>query len=133
MGYDLFGESPKSDKGQYFRASIWTWPSIHMLIADTGVLADEELEAIMYNDGYQISEAKARRIADGIETLIAAAPDDAEFINLDSPISKMGDELIKAFIGQGVTIASSTSRFVDMSYVREFIEFARDSGGFEVL
>jgi hypothetical protein len=133
MGYDLFGTNPKSDKGGYFRASIWTWPSIHMLIADTGVLAERELEAILYNDGYQITELKARRIAEGVEALIAAAPDDAEFLNLDSPIAKMGDELIKAFVGQGATIQQGGDRFVDMSYVREFIEFARDSGGFEVL
>jgi hypothetical protein len=79
MGYDLFGRNPKSDKGEYFRASIWTWPSIHMLIADTDVLEDQELEAIMYNDGYEITKVKARRIADGVEKLIATYPEDAEF------------------------------------------------------
>jgi hypothetical protein len=45
----------------------------------------------------------------------------------------MGDDLLKAFIGQGATIEHGGGRFVDMSYVREFIEFARDSGGFEVM
>lgn len=133
MGYDLFGHKPKSEQGEYFRASIWSWPSIHMLIADTGVLNSDELEGILYNDGQVISKEKSLLIAASIEARINEYEEGFEFVNLDSPIAKMGDELLKAFVGQGVTIQNNTSRFVDLPYIKEFIDFCRDSGGFEVL
>lgn len=133
MGFDLFGINPKTPAGEYFRASIWSWPPIHMLIAQTGVLNDEELESISYNDGYFIDEDKAKRIAEGIEKIIAEYGDDATFADLESPMAKLGENLINAFIGQGVTVERGDSPLVPVSYIKEFVEFAKNNEGFEVL
>ena len=132
MGFDLFGVKPRNDSGQYFRASIWSWPGIHMLIEDTGVLNDEELEAIGYNDGYFIPDGKALLIAERMEKLIADAPEGASYVNPNSKLAQMGEALINAFVGQGVTVERGDSQFVDIGYVKTFIDFARNSGGFEV-
>jgi hypothetical protein len=32
MGMDLHGHNPTAPEGEYFRASIWTWPSLVKVI-----------------------------------------------------------------------------------------------------
>ena len=35
MGMDVYGNKPRCSKGEYFRASVWSWRPIHGLIVET--------------------------------------------------------------------------------------------------
>jgi hypothetical protein len=43
MGMDVFGSNPDSEAGDYFRANVWSWCSIHdLIIRLCSDLLDEE-------------------------------------------------------------------------------------------
>ena len=133
MGFDLYGNSPRHPDGEYFRASIWSWPSVHMLIAQTQVLDDEALLSISFNDGYLISNSEAVRIADGIEKIIAENADDAEYAEVQkTPLLAMANQLIRHFEKAGAKVEKGSENFISKEYIEEFIRFARSSGGFNV-
>jgi len=133
MGFDLYGHNPRNPDGEYFRASIWSWPSVHMLIAQTQVLDDEALISISFNDGYLVSNSEAVRIADGIEKIIAEDADDAEYAEVqETPLLVMANQLVQSFKEAGAKVEKGSENFINKEYIEEFIRFARSSGGFNV-
>jgi len=53
MGMDVYGRNPSSEEGEYFRANIWSWRPIHMLIVElcSDLLNEEMLHSLGFNDG----------------------------------------------------------------------------------
>lgn len=106
MGMDVFGKDPSAESGQYFRASIWTWPLVHSLTAATcgDLLSDEVLDAMAMNDG--------------------AGPDDQETCN------EMANR-IEPFVKSDMPDPTPANVDLEM-LLREWIEFLRHCGGFGV-
>lgn len=53
MGMDVFGNEPQNKTGEYFRATIWSWPIIHALLEGLckDLFDEQTLEYMGYNDG----------------------------------------------------------------------------------
>lgn len=139
MGFDLFAHNgnPSDDSG-YFRANIWSWPGILDLIAETGVMSDEALISMSFNDGYSVSEEEATLIADRIEANIKNMDNQMSFVPMElNEVAKQMHSVINGFVAQmgqeGVDITPERPMYsTQVSHVREFIRFARESGGFDV-
>ena len=133
MGMDVFGVAPKSEAGKYFRANIWSWRPIHELIEKADVLPPDLVYHMGFNDGYGPDEEQAMRLADQMEVMLDGMDDEHTFMltsEIDGPVAAM----LSQFKEQGVEIISPRGPVyqADVSHVREFIEFCRESGGFEV-
>lgn len=133
MGMDVFGVAPKSEAGKYFRANIWSWRPIHELIEKANVLPPSMVEGMAFNDGIGPNNEQALLLAAQLETMIDGMDDENTFMlsdEVDGPVAA----LLSALNEQGVEIVSPKGPVyqADVSHVREFIEFCRESGGFEV-
>jgi hypothetical protein len=132
MGMDVFGVAPKSEAGKYFRANIWSWRPIHELIEKANVLPPHLVEGMAFNDGYGPDDEQAVRLADQLEVMLEGMEDENTFMlasEIDGPVA----ELIASLRNSGATIVADEPVYqADVSQVRKFIEFCRESGGFEV-
>jgi len=130
MGYDLYGNKDNS----YFRASIWSWRPIHQLIEESNVLPPYVLEGIQYNDGQHVTEDQALALADEIEKMLDGVDDKMEYISsTGTPLGNSMVSLIGALQASGATVEPIAPMYsTDAAHVREFVEFCRKSGGFEV-
>jgi hypothetical protein len=117
MGMDISGKAPASEAGKYFRNNYWWWRPMARYIK----AMHPDLYALCTHwesndgDGLNLEDAKelGNRLLDDVATGRAAAY--AETRDDDLPHS-----------GPGGSYPFSVDN------VREFGEFARDSGGFEI-
>lgn len=133
MGMDVYGKSPKNELGEYFRASIWSWRPIHELIEKANVLPQNMVEDMSFNDGAGPDAEQAKLLAYALENMVEGMDDENEFM-LDSEVDGPVAEIIKQLNDGGIEIISPRGPVysTDVAHVREFIEFCRNSGGFEV-
>jgi len=133
MGMDVYGKAPANETGEYFRANIWSWRPINQLIGETKVLPEEMVMDMGMNEGAGPNAEQAKLLAYALEQAISGMDKDNEFIlddEIDGPVAAM----LKELSSKGVEIVSPRG-FVystDVEHVKEFIEFCKNSGGFEV-
>lgn len=138
MGFDLFAHDPLDKSNDYFRANIWSWPGILELIAETGVMSDDALTSMSFNDGYSVSGEEAERIADEMDVLVEKMNDDNYIIPEElNEVAAQMYAVVNGFVekmGQeGVEITPERPMYsTQVAHIREFIRFARNSGGFDV-
>lgn len=134
MGYDVFGMNPINEDGKYFRANIWSWPSIMELVEKANVLPPDVTQGMYFNDGQEVTDAQALELADAIEELIGDVDDDMEYLSwTDNPGTRMGATLVGALQGAGAVIEPAVPvHSTSAAHVKQFITFCRASGGFEV-
>jgi hypothetical protein len=133
MGMDVYGKAPTADAGEYFRANVWSWRPIHELIEKANVLPQEMVEEMEYNDGAGPDKQGALLLAASLENMLDGMDDEHCFMlsdEIDGPVAA----LLSALNTQGVEVVSPRGPVyqAQVSHVREFIEFCRQSGGFEV-
>ena len=132
MGMDVYGVNPTSEAGAYFRASVWSWSPILERIAATGVLPDEMMAEMGYNSGAGPDAVLAGVLADALEAMVRGAADDGIIVALNEDgkngTAMVGLEALRFLTGSTAGADFST----DVAHLREFIAFARASGGFEV-
>lgn len=133
MGMDVYGRKPTADAGEYFRANIWSWRPIHELIEKANVLPQKMVEDMAFNDGAGPDAEQALLLAYQLENMLEGMEDDNTFMltdEIDGPVAAM----LSQFKEQGIEIVSPRGPVyqADVSQVKEFIEFCRHSGGFEV-
>jgi hypothetical protein len=132
MGMDVFGVAPKSEAGKYFRANIWSWRPIHELIEKANVLPPHLVEGMAFNDGYGPDDEQAMRLADQLDVMLEGMEDENTFV-LATELRGVEALLMDAINKAGVIVDNQAPVYqADVSHVREFIKFCRESGGFEV-
>jgi len=71
MGFDLYGNKPENEKGDYFRNNVWWWRRLAEYVCEhTGVVDTVDKEKWQYNDGHEVSKEEANQIANQLEYLI---------------------------------------------------------------
>jgi len=116
MGFDIYGLKPKKQTGEYFRRSIWWWHPLWLLVVSSckDILTEDDSTNGHFNEGHQIDEPKALQIAARLDALTPKA------------IECLASELKKNLE------PGSWTQVFDERDVREFAEFCRSSGGFEI-
>lgn len=143
MGMDVYGNAAKSEVGEYFRASIWTWPGILNAIASTGVLPEELVERMAYNDGAGADAEQSIALADALDKATEGMDDEHIFVSegtryAEVGTASMGAGLLAQLSDYTASEGGSVSTGGDDPYqtpvwkVRAFAAFSRDSGGFSV-
>jgi hypothetical protein len=129
---DIYGMNPSGKAGEYFRANVWSWSPILERIAATGVLPSDLVEEMGYNSGAGPDAVLAGVLADALEAMVRDTDDDGIIVALNEDgkngTAMVGLEALRFLTGSTESADFSTS----VAHLREFIEFARASGGFEV-
>jgi len=131
MGMDVYGKSPTTETGKYFRASVWSWRPLHGLIAEVGSdLFDEEtLKSMGYNDGAGLdSQEKCDELADRIESWLETNKGGITVEDSTVRVDENG-----CFIRNAVPTQGLSPYKIGDSHIKEFVKFLRGCGGFEVL
>ncbi len=124
MGMDVSGLDPGTEKGKYFRASIWGWPTITTVIEATGYDVPQEW---YYNDGEGLDcQEECDELADKMEAYINVK----DRTTLAPQVTDFGAEV--ASMATGEDVDPREMKPIDENFVREFIVFLRGCGGFEI-
>ena len=151
MGMDL--SSIKNYKE--FRANIWSWRPIWNLVRMEADLTDEEYESGSMNDGYEISEERALEIHNKLKKLNLKAIIKEYHHYLDTlPLEdceickgtgKRNDEHVKGKCNscntkyskeEGIPVGKQknwqTNYRMYQEHIEEFIEYCKESRGFQI-
>lgn len=147
MGFDIFGLSAASKKGEYFRNNVWWWrPLAAYIVEHCGVDPNGWFE----NSGHKVSAVTARKIAAKLDELVfsgqvkeyereyraqlASLPDEECSHCHGSGVRS--DEFVQGTcngcLGKGHVEAFAKWYPFSEANVRAFADFCRDSGGFAI-
>jgi hypothetical protein len=132
MGMDVRGRNPNIEVGKYFRANIWSWRPIHELVIELccDLLDEETLQGMSYNQGNGPTDgAICVEMANRFE---AWMEHHAEGYCVESEDLRMlpGGRLVMGSDAEG---QETTSPYmVSDEHLKQWIEFLRHCGGFEV-
>ena len=149
MGFDLIGGKKDDEKGGYFRNDGYWWRTLWGYVYDNckDFITKEDLRKGLFNDGHYIDRDKAIRIAIRLEHLLnqGEVREDAKAFydyidNLPNEIclfckgTGMSECQSKCHVceGTGETNPRKDGYPFSEDNVRKFIEFSRNSGGFEI-
>jgi hypothetical protein len=132
MGMDVYGHNPTAPEGEYFRASIWTWPLLVMVITTLCPEETSNCKNWQCNEGDWLNGEQAIALAEALERKlqsgkVAFALCDPALINTP----KMGAAITALFRSQGV-IVKHEEPVIDEHFVAKFAAFVRASGGFSI-
>ena len=154
MGMDVFGKSPTSERGKYFRNNVWWW---HPLWDYCERLAPDIIPSDNLghsNDGWGLSNRAALKLADRLATALASGateqyaqcyvayleslPDEpctvcgATGKRAAPPAIGPGTQPCNCCNGSGHTPSFEKPYPFSVENVREFEAFLRECGGFNI-
>jgi hypothetical protein len=152
MGFDLYGIKPKNKKGEYFRNNVWWWRPLWEYISKTcdDILTSDDRVAGGFNDGCRISKDKAEKIAKRLSKLIKDGDTKEWEVTRAKTLDMLPDEKCDLCDGTGIrkdmevndgcnkchgkgTVRPLITWYpFSVDNVKEFIEFAENSGGFKI-
>jgi hypothetical protein len=150
MGFDIYGINAKSEKGEYFRSSVWGWRPLADYVLEHVEIPEAEHQYWHSNDGQKVSEETALKIATVLnEKLQSGAVKQYEeeytkelealplvTCGLCKGSGKRNDEFVQGTCngcsGTGKTKDWRMHYPFSEEYVREFAEFCEESGGFTI-
>jgi hypothetical protein len=136
MGMDVFGKKPTSEKGEYFRASVWEWRPIHELICElcSDLVDEATLSAMQWNGGAGPSApdtciAMAKRF----EPWLARFQGET-YVLRKQIVENTPESMAMGLLTQipDVKIVSPSYYSVERETLVEWMDFLTCCGGFEV-
>ena len=150
MGMDVYGVAPKSEVGEYFRNNVWSWRPLWDCVGESCDLTLEMKRSGHFNDGLQIDELTARRIAKTLFSLLQDGTVATYQSERDALLEALPDEVCRHCNGTGVRDDSyvqgecngcngtgkvrpfETWYSFSAENVADFARFCCVSGGFEI-
>jgi hypothetical protein len=131
---DIVGRSPSAEAGEYFRANLWSWRPIQDLIVHlcSDLLDEEVLVGIGSNDGagpmdQATCSAMANRFEHWMEHHVSG-----HGLESDLRVTKDGAFVTKQEAKENPNLETESPYLVDDEHLKQWIEFLRHCGGFEV-
>ena len=114
MGFDLYAKNNAKEGAEYFRNNVWWWPGLWSFVCAIcdDVLTKEEAISGYYNNGCEISRLKSKLIASRIKEALK-----------DGRAKKHIEEWKKN---------NKKEYPATLANIKDFMRFARDSGGFTI-
>ena len=128
MGFDLYGNKPENEKGDYFRNNVWWWRRLADYVCEyTGVVSEKDKEQWQYNDGHEVSKEEAIQIANQLEHLIKTghAQKYAEQVRKEIEVAEATNEKVEKIFDQlkaKVEEATGKTNLAPAEYPKEFKE-----------
>ena len=145
MGFDVYGKKPSNETGKYFRNNCWYWRPLWNYVETVCPKIAAKVEYPQSNDGSGLDEEDAFQLYWELQqsiqngTLVEYEKAYKEYIEQlpDEKCSCVGDDNIAknecfACKGTGMTQNFDKHYPFDSDNVREFAEFVKYSGGFEI-
>ena len=153
MGFDVYGISPVTPKGEYFRNNCWWWrPLWEYICIETcpDIVSVEDWKLGGYNANHPINEMKANMISARLTEKLENGHTAKYSEEYQAKLDAIQDEPCKLCKGTGIrkdAFVNGTCnachgkgkvRPMDCEYpfsvenVREFVEFCKNSGGFKI-
>ena len=150
MGMDVYGNKPKSEKGDYFRNNVWWWrPLWNYCHTSAPELIDKDTYVSgTYNDGAGLNAMKAAKLGVKLLTLIENGNCATYKRERDLYLESIPDEVCdncngnnrgnskkkdcRACKGKGARESWERHYPFDIENVKEFAEFCIESGGFKI-
>ncbi len=161
MGVDISGRKPKTEAGDYFRSNWWGWRPINFICELAAEQSKLKIDFSYWgsNDGKGLrTQKQCDKLADAIELLISNNPnyneymvdnDDRIFIVMGAWVEagtgrfysdeanelneqyEFGTILYSAVVTKKGTMVES-AHSCSLSHIKNWIEFLRGCGGFEI-
>lgn len=152
MGMDLLGHEPITTHGEYFRASIWRWPTLWKFVCDScgDILTEEDQKSGNYNGGHFIAKPKAMQIGKKLWSMLRSG-EVAAYAESTPPVLGKIAALHLEEQGHGqfascrgtiimlpgaepvLQLREAKPDTLDPQVVAEFADFCLESGGFRIL
>jgi hypothetical protein len=132
MGMDVYGSSPDSKVGEYFRRNIWGWSALWGYCASVSMEAASLGIGAYHNDGEGLDATGAKKLAATLQEQLASgatktAVKEIEELEIAPAMPAATEALIAKF-----HIVLPTGCPFSEDDVREFVEFLEHSGGFTI-
>lgn len=156
MGMDIYGNSPDSDSGEYFRSNLWYWRPLWGMIEYLYPQYSEKVPSAYFNDGdglnkkdsYDLSQLIKADIESGLiekyvnnhmEFIKTIPQDDCQYCSEtgyrlwpDSQTGFVTQSICNVCNGTLKTNNWQTNYCMDYDFVKEFQIFMQHSGGFKI-
>lgn len=135
MGMDVYG---RENGVAYFRASVWQWRPLHLLICEANKrfslgIPKKTIRGMEFNQGDGLeSQAQCDRLAQALEVILQ---EHGEVITLDMEPQGTEGELLKVLEplkAEGWQLLGDDCYRISKEQAKEFISFLRVCGGFAV-
>jgi len=70
MGMDVYGKSPRTKEGEYFRSSVWSWRPLAIYVCNVAPDVTAKCEHWHSNDGDGLNAADSIKLANVLQTEI---------------------------------------------------------------
>ena len=134
MGMDVCGRNPRSEAGEYFRANVWSWHPIHALIVElcSDLLDEETLRKLSYNDGAGPTDQETcTQMAKRFEVWMEHHAQ-GHTLETDMQVTKEGHFVTDEELAANPDLETESPYGVSDEHLKEWVEFLRNCGGFEV-
>ena len=134
MGMDVWGCAPTQPAGKYFRANIWSWRPIQALIAElcSDLLDDQTLVRLGVNVGAGPRDAATcREMASRFDCWLEQHTQ-GHGLDLGLRVTTDGRFVSEQELQANPQLATHSPYRVDDEHLKEWVEFLRHCGGFEV-
>jgi hypothetical protein len=150
MGFNVYGLSPKSEKGKYFYNNVWWWRPLAKFVLESCFVPQEESEYWGSNAGQAVSAETANHIAERLDMLLKSGAvkryEQARNKYLESLPDEECDFCYGTGYRNGLNIGEICNRCEGKKIarpwvtlypfseenVKDFMEFCWESGGFEI-
>ena len=128
MGMDVYAIDPKDPDNNYFRANVWCWRAIHEFMGSTcAKLYGEDLDVKMsFNDGAGIPAEYCEQVADKMEDRLRTLD------QYDDDVHIEGEDQVLVLRNVKYEDKPDMSYGVSLEYLHVWVDFVRNSNGFEV-
>ena len=134
MGMDVWGCNPTAPAGKYFRANIWSWRPIQALIHElcSDLLDEPTLVRLGVNVGAGPRDAAVcREMANRFDRWLEQHTD-GHGLDLGLRVTPDGRFVTETELATNPQLETLSPYKVQDEHLKEWVEFLRSCGGFEV-
>ena len=124
MGFDISGLASTDVDGEYFRNNVWWWRPLATVIEEvcSDLLTEEQKKGLHCNSGVKYSKETAIKIAERLE----------EEIKTEWKIKATAKQIQDNYSFKSSDGKQKFEYSFSIANVKNFINFAKKSGGFEI-
>jgi hypothetical protein len=131
---DVNGRKPSAPAGEYFRANVWAWRPIHALICDlcSDLLDEDTLRAMGFNDGAGPQDQPTCTVMAGRFEQWMEHHTQGHGLESDLRVTPDGRFVSDEELAGNPDLVTASPYEVGDEHLKEWVDFLRHCGGFEV-
>ncbi len=134
MGMDIVGRHPSDPVGEYFRANVWSWQPIYQLCIElcADLLDEETLFGMGFNSGFgPTAQETCTQMASRFDLWMEHHAT-GQTLESDLHVTPEGRFVSEDERAENPDMETASPFEVDDEHLKEWVEFLRHCGGFEV-